>query len=700
MPSDAQRMVDMFLGAGAPREAARFQSTGEAMFKSALEELVEDRRPFSIFVVGDEERAAHLASQMSEAADGMAGAPEADVIERVLALGLAAAPELPDGTVQYALKLFITHNPAARNLRIPNLLSRMAPSQIEPLAALKLDGAGEILSEIGGRSTPEEDRVAWFREDPVANEHHEHWHLVYPLSETRDRAVIRRRGEMFFYMHQQMLARFDAERLAVKIGRVEPYEDYRQPIAVGYDVGALEIDGRKFPVRPDNSVWTDMPLSEFGNPNENRTYRVADHETRRDRFFEAVGLGQLSDPNGAPVRLEGSQGSNHLGNTNESSSATASVSVDGRSPRDSLSYYGNHHGFGHILVSRIGKTGAGDWGLMFYPAANIRDPFFWRWHKHIDNINFSYQETIPPHDFSDAPKVSFGGGDDRGIALIETGRTIDALPKDDGGDYLMSLGNLVQTALGGDRFADDAGNATIPLELDFGGGVVISTSVETVTELGTEMRQGVFELFDTEFDGRKFSYPYLWHRPFHYAIRLRNLEAAEQRVTVRLFICPASDADGNADDSLLDDRRLWIEMDKFTQVLAAGAEGVLVREDRESTVIRRPAFEPEHVTDLHYPMGGPHEDVGFCECGWPYHLLVPRGSEAGMRFALLAVVTKDALPNQGGCGSMSFCGVKDEYPDPRPMGYPFDRPLPKPILELARDEDSFALRFITVRHSV
>jgi tyrosinase len=698
MSDSAQRMVDVFLGAAVPKEENALAGTPSATFRLEMDAEAVSRRPFSIFVPGDEERAAELASRMATEATALAGESEDDIIARILQIAAEAAPGLPAGTAEYALKLFVTHNPAARNLRVPNLMSRMSPSPAEALVSLRLSDDEEILSEIGGRSTPEEDRVAWFREDPVANEHHEHWHLVYPLSETKDRAVIRRRGEMFFYMHQQMLARFDAERLAAKLERVQAYDDYDQAIEVGYDVGALEIDRRKFPVRAHNSTWKDMPLADLYGPSDGRTYRIEDHEARRDRFFEAAGKKELHDPGGTPVALDGHQGTNHLGNTNESSSATASVSQDGRSPRDALSHYGNHHGFGHILVSKLGMTGANDWGLMFFPAANIRDPFFWRWHKHVDNINFTYQEQLPAHDFADAPLASFGGGDDQGIVLLETGGLFDALPRDGAGDYLTSLENFVQTALGNERFSDDAAAAAIDFKLDLGGGTVIDSRIETVAELRTEMRQGVFELFDPELDGKKFRYPYLWHRPFHYAIRLRNLADTEQRVTVRLFLCPASDADGNPDDSLLNDRRLWIEMDKFTPELGAGEDKIVVRDDRESSVIRRPVFEPEHVTDIHYPMGNPHEEGGFCECGWPYHLLVPRGSEAGMRFALLAVLTKDRLPDQGGCGSMSFCGVKDEYPDPRPMGYPFDRPLAKPLIELARDEESFALRFITIRH--
>ena len=42
---------------------------------------------------------------------------------------------------------------------------------------------------------------------------------------------------------------------------------------------------------------------------------------------------------------------------------------------------------------------------MNMPAVAIRDPVFWRWHKHIDDISIAWQETQPPYDFTDAPRV-------------------------------------------------------------------------------------------------------------------------------------------------------------------------------------------------------------------------------------------------------------------------------------------------------
>lgn len=53
-----------------------------------------------------------------------------------------------------------------------------------------------------------EHRVAYFREDVGVNLHHWHWHLVYPSSGRPEIANKDRRGELFYYMHQQLLARY------------------------------------------------------------------------------------------------------------------------------------------------------------------------------------------------------------------------------------------------------------------------------------------------------------------------------------------------------------------------------------------------------------------------------------------------------------------------------------------------------------
>lgn len=51
-----------------------------------------------------------------------------------------------------------------------------------------------------------EQAVAYFREDMGLNLHHKHWHFAYDtyfnISQDKDRS-----GEVFFYLHEQVIAR-------------------------------------------------------------------------------------------------------------------------------------------------------------------------------------------------------------------------------------------------------------------------------------------------------------------------------------------------------------------------------------------------------------------------------------------------------------------------------------------------------------
>lgn len=75
----------------------------------------------------------------------------------------------------------------------------------------------------------------------------------------------------------------------------------------------------------------------------------------------------------------------------------------------------------------------------------------------------------------------------------------------------------------------------------------------------------------------------------------------------------------------------------------------------------------------------------YCGCGWPHHLLIPKGTREGLSLDLFAMVTdseEDYVEPEGRAipqtcrQSYIFCGLMEEkYPDARPMGYPFDRKL-------------------------
>jgi len=65
----------------------------------------------------------------------------------------------------------------------------------------------EIPHDYSANNLDAEHRISYFREDIGINLHHWHWHLVYPFDGPLNIVNKNRRGELFYYMHQQIIAR-------------------------------------------------------------------------------------------------------------------------------------------------------------------------------------------------------------------------------------------------------------------------------------------------------------------------------------------------------------------------------------------------------------------------------------------------------------------------------------------------------------
>lgn len=592
---------------------------------------------FSPFVPEDALRAREASRELMLAADAAGGAEA----------GLEAARRRVDellqeqdrGLVRFALKLFVTHHPSGRLLRIP-ALERRAPLKVVP------SGPPLPAPPPGAEATGVQEAVLnWWREDPEANEHHDHWHAVYPTRGLADptpgdpgRSRLQdRQGELFFYMHQQMLARYDTERLAVGLGKVEPLERYRDPIPEGYDPTRglrgfpPEIwtqEGAPRPRPDDARMPSEVPL----DPQNTLPLRAL--EIWHERLADAAETGTLRDAAGGDFPA----GLDDLGHAAEPSAAQG-AGAGGPGVPDQR-HYGNLHGFGHVFLSLAAGEPA---GVMIDTDTAIRDPVFHRWHRHVDDLAFALQGHQAPHDLAaNAAPVRLRPGEP----------TTDARPGESP-DLVL---------IGSDNFDDDAVLGRLAdWDEDF------AANDPGTDELHTEMLWRRLEIEPQVPGTPRVEIPYLDQRPFAYAVRMESDVGGEHDVTVRLFIVA-----GEA----FADRRMWIELDKFRHTMS-GPRSIALRRARDCSVIRKPAAKPPGPT-RHSPQDGdPRDPDTYCDCGWPYNLLLPRGTGAGMAFWLAAVVTdwsKDRV-EMSTCGSMSFCGAKDRYPDARPMGYPFDRPF-------------------------
>jgi tyrosinase len=629
---------------------------------------------FSPFIPEDARRARDLSREIMRAADAAGGGDA----------GLAAAQARTEqllldedrALVRFALKLFMTHHADGRRLQIA-ALERRAPLKVVP------SGPPPPLSDVGLEATGSQEAILnWWREDPELNEHHDHWHAVYPTSGIADprpgdpehTRLQDRQGELFFYMHEQMLARYDHERLAVGLPPVAPLDAYAAKIPEGYDPSAglrgfpadLWTDGEQPRPRPDDATMAPS-FPTRGGPLP-RTRLDAWHAALK----AAAEQGELRSVAGTPFATT----VDALGHATEPSSdgdpVDPAAAPDGR-------LYGALHGMGHMFLA----IAAGEpFGVMADTDTAIRDPVFYRWHRHVDDLAFTWQETQEAHDLAThAAPVTLRHGDRPAADRPAESPDLILLREQDVGADLddEAFAAAVQAAVGGSDHWDEDFAAALP----------------GTSELQTEMLWRPLRIEPPIPGAPPVRIPYLDQQPFAYAVRLGNPVGAEQDVTIRLLLVA---------DALFDDRRTWIELDKF-RFHVSGPQAVAVRRARDSSVIRKPASKPPGPT-RHSPQhlqGEPPpgwDEESFCDCGWPYNLLIPRGTGAGMRCWLAAVVTDWELDQvtSSACGSMSYCGAKDRYPDQRPMGYPLDRPLSGPeIADALSRLDSAAARSFTIR---
>ncbi|XP_067128110.1 hemocyanin A chain-like [Centruroides vittatus] len=481
------------------------------------------------------------------------------------------------------------------------------------------------LKESGNVLDPEY-KLAYFREDIGANAHHWHWHIVYPsiwdpkvFGKKKDR-----RGELFYYMHQQMCARYDCERLSNDLNRMVPFHNFKEFLE-GYDPHLAHLaSGRYYAFRPEEMAMSDM-----------KEVDVQDMERWRERILDAIHLGHVHDTHGKEVPLDDEHGADLLGSLIESNAESINPL-----------FYGSLHNWGHVMMAHIhdpdGKFLETP-GVMTDTATSLRDPIFYRYHRFIDNMFQEYKAHLPTYSKEQLnfPDVSIVG---------------------------------------------------------------VTVNARTNDVINTFMKEDELELSHSINVGRqgsvKVRYQHLDHESYSYTIDTVNNGSTAKKATVRIFLAPKYDELGN-EIHIDTQRRLFIELDKFTAEIKPG-KNTIVRSSVDSSVTLAHQYTFE---ELEKGEGLDDNRTEFCSCGWPQHLLVPKGNIKGMVFHLFVMLTDfehdkvgDGLSSRALCAdAVSYCGAKDEkYPDKRSMGFPFDRDIP------AHNHEEFltsnmALKEITIR---
>uniref|UniRef100_A0A1E1WWC5 Putative hemocyanin subunit n=1 Tax=Tityus obscurus TaxID=1221240 RepID=A0A1E1WWC5_TITOB len=515
-----------------------------------------------------------------------------------------------EGLFVYAVSVALLHRDDCKGVTVPPIQEvfpdRFVPAETVNLAIKEASNNPNsdvvVEYEETGNILDPEYKLAYFREDIATNAHHWHWHIVYPatwkeseMNKTKDR-----KGELFYYMHQQMCARYDCERLSNGLNRMIPFHNFDEKLE-GYAPHLTSlISGLQYGSRPRGFSLRDL-----------KDVDVQDMERWRERILDAIHLGHIHTSKDEEIALDEAHGADILGDIIESS-------AESRNPE----FYGSLHNWGHVLMARIhdpdGRFNENP-GVMSDTSTSLRDPIFYRWHRFVDNIFQDYKATL--HSYT-REQLDFAG-------VEVTGVTVNA-----------KKNNTIHTFLKEEE-----------LELSHGIQFASKHSV-------------------------KVKYHHLDHEPFSYTINVNNT-GAPKHATVRIFLGPKFDELGNILD-VNEQRRLYIELDKFHTNLTAG-KNIISRTAIESSV----TVSEKHTFDQLKKGEGVSEDATeFCSCGWPEHMLIPRGNHRGMIFDLFVMLTNADEDHIGPNGKLlcqdavSYCGAKDAiYPDKKPMGFPFDRPI-------------------------
>ncbi|XP_054722182.1 hemocyanin C chain-like [Uloborus diversus] len=519
-----------------------------------------------------------------------------------------------EGLYVYAVSVAILHRSDCKGVSLPPV-QEIFPDKFIPVETIYKarkvayshpDKDDEIIIDVEttGNILDPEYNLAYYREDIGINAHHWHWHLVYPSTwnaavtgKTKDR-----KGEIFFYMHQQMCARYDCERLSNGLPRMIPFHNFHEPLE-GYSAHLSSIvNGLTYASRPEGMRLHD--IDGIG---------VQDLERMRERILDAINLGYVTDADGRETILDETHGIDILGDIIESSH-------ESKNPE----FYGSLHNWGHVLMANVLDPDGryqNNPGVMDDATTSLRDPIFYRWHRFIDDMFNEYKKKLEPYS---KDELGFNGVEIESVTVV------------------AHQNNVLTTTFEEDTL--DLSNA-----FTFG-------------------RKGAV----------KVRYQHLDHEPFSYDIKIQNNTSKTKHGTCRIFLAPVHDELGNVIriDEL---RRLMIELDRFHLVLQPGVNNI-TRASKSSSVT---VSSERKFSQLLSGEGANEHTSEYCSCGWPDHLLIPKGNDKGMKFHLFVMVT-DHLKDLVGqltdklicTDAVSYCGVKDDlYPDRKAMGFPFDRTI-------------------------
>lgn len=174
-----------------------------------------------------------------------------------------------EGMFLYSLSVAIVHRPDTYRIIMPPIYEiypyyffngeviQKAQQYKQQYYGKELEGKDKVYTIYANYSghylnlNPEQS-MGYFMEDVGVNAFYYYYNLYHPFWMSGDEFGLKkdRRGEQYYYLYQQLLARFYLERLSNDFGEIELY-NYELFVPTGYYPSLRYANGLEFPIRPN-----------------------------------------------------------------------------------------------------------------------------------------------------------------------------------------------------------------------------------------------------------------------------------------------------------------------------------------------------------------------------------------------------------------------------------------------------------------
>lgn len=484
----------------------------------------------------------------------------------------------------------------------------------------------------------DEQKLSYYTEDVGLNSYFFYQHVDYPfwLGGKEFGLYKDRRGEYFFWVQQQMLARYLLERYSHDMPRIKDFT-WWTPLQPYYP-NMRTYYGYPFMSRDEGHIIHQ----------ENVHYEVDYIYAYEHRLLDAIDSGRFKLPNGSYVECSQGNGIDYLGNL-----------VEGNPDSYNQRYYDYfsqvYKVFGRYYEKTHQYQGTVNPSVFSHPELQARDPAYWSFiRRYLLFYFYRYTGHMSPYTEKD---IGFDG------VQIESVNVDKLITYFDHFDADISNAVDVEYPIQGSNNNNDDGfiNLDIPI-----GSNSQPQSFGRVSQYHGE---------DFVIKARQQR---LNHIPFKVSVKVKSKVATP--AVVRFFLGIKHDEVGHV-LNLNENRHTFFMLDAFKYDLVEGTNSI-IRQSREffNQVKDRTSYYELYKWMMMVDAGTKQWQMDNSEAhsGFPNRLLLPRGKEGGQVFRLFVHVSPYVPPQVPQYSTFDATistgiGSGSRYIDNMPLLYPLDR---------------------------